>query len=178
MQPMTSFDDVLAANEQYAVAFEDGDMPGAAARGLAVVTCMDARIDPLGMLGLRRGDAKVLRNAGGRVTDEVLRTLVLAVHLLGVDRVLVAQHTDCRMAKVTEEQAHDAIRERSGIDTRSLQFGTMPDQRRALENDVERVCRWPYLPPGLAVAGALLDVATGRLQVLVEAGVAPTPSVS
>ena len=114
------FEDLLAANEGYAAQFSSGDLAGRAARGLAVVTCMDSRIEPLQMLGLSKGDAKILRNAGGRVTEDVLRTLVLATHLLGVERVMVVEHTDCRMAKVTDEQAHEAIREQSGLDTRSL----------------------------------------------------------
>ncbi|HWH30899.1 MAG TPA: carbonic anhydrase [Mycobacteriales bacterium] len=165
---MTAFADELAANAEYAAAFADHDLPAPAARGLAVVTCMDSRIDPLRMLGLRTGDAKVLRNPGGQVTDDVLTALVLAAHLLSVQRVLVVQHTDCRMAKVTDEQAHDAIREAGGVDTRSLVFGTIGDQRAALERDVQRVKSSPYLPPDLAVGGALYDVRSGRLELLVE----------
>ncbi|MFP5218841.1 MAG: beta-class carbonic anhydrase [Actinomycetes bacterium] len=165
---MSAFDPELAANAEYAASFADPGLPGQAARGLAVVTCMDSRIDPLGMLGLGKGDAKILRNAGGRVTDDVLRTLVLAVHLLGVRRVLVVEHTDCRMAKVTDEQAHEAIREVSGLDTRSLEFRTIPDQRAALEHDVQRIKSYPYLPADLAVAGAVYDVKTGRVEILVE----------
>jgi carbonic anhydrase len=165
---VTSFDRELSANADYAASFADPDVPGTAARGLAVVTCMDSRIDPLAMLGLVKGDAKILRNAGGRVTDDVLRTLVLAAHLLRVDRVLVTQHTDCRMSKVTDDEAHEAIREVSGLDTRSLEFHTIPDQRAALERDVQRIRSWPYLPRDLAVAGALYDVRTGRVQILVE----------
>ena len=165
---MSAFDRELAANAEYAASFTDPDLSGHAAKGLAVVTCMDSRIDPLGMLGLVKGDAKILRNAGGRVTEDVLRTLVLASHLLGVDRVLVAQHTDCRMTKVTDEQAHEAIREVSGLDTRSLEFHTIPDQRAALERDVQRIRSWPYLPRELVVAGGLYDVRTGRVEILVE----------
>lgn len=165
---MSAFDRELTANAEYAASFVDPNLPGRAAARLAVVTCMDSRIDPLAMLGLAKGDAKILRNAGGRVTDDVLRTLVLAVHLLDVERVLVAQHTDCRMTKVTDEQAHEAIRERSGVDTRSLDFHTIPDQRAALARDVERVKAWPFLPRELAVAGAIYDVRSGRLQVLLE----------
>jgi carbonic anhydrase len=165
---VSAFDTELAANETYAASFVDPDLPGRAARGLAVVTCMDSRIDPLGMLGLGKGDAKILRNAGGRVTGDVLRTLVLAVHLLGVDRVLVVQHTNCRMASVTDDQAHAAISEASGIDTRSLEFRTMHDQRAALEHDVQRVKSSPYLPADLAVGGGIYDVRTGRLDLLLE----------
>ena len=165
----TGFDDLLAANRDYASRFTSADLKGRAARGLAVVTCMDSRIEPLQMLGLSKGDAKILRNAGARVTDDVLRTLVLAVHLLGVDRVMVVAHTDCRMATVTDEQAHAAIRESAGIDTRSLEFRTMDDQEASLADDVQRIRSSPYLPAGLPVLGCRYDVSTGQLSVVVPA---------
>ncbi len=161
------FQDLLAANEGYAERFTSGGLAGQAARGLAVVTCMDSRIEPLQMLGLSKGDAKILRNAGGRVTDDVLRTLVLATHLLGVDRVMVVEHTDCRMTKVDDDQAHQAIREASGLDTRSLEFHTIPDQQAALERDVQRIRSFPYLPRDLAVVGCVYDVSTGRVEIRV-----------
>lgn len=162
-----AFDDLLAANEGYAARFTSGGLAGRAARGLAVVTCMDSRIEPLQMLGLSKGDAKILRNAGGRATDDVLRTLVLATHLLGVDRVMVVEHTDCRMAKVTDEQAHQAILEESGLDTRSLEFHTIPDQATTLQRDVQRIRSFPYLPKDLAVVGCVYDVHSGRVEVVV-----------
>jgi carbonic anhydrase len=165
----SAFDDLLAANRDYAEAYSSADLKGRAARGLAVVTCMDSRIEPLQMLGLSKGDAKILRNAGGRVTDDVLRTLVLAVHLLGVDRVMVVAHTDCRMATVTDEQVHTAIRESAGLDTRSLEFRTMDDQEASLAEDVQRIRSSPYLPDGLPVVGCRYDVATGQVQVVVPA---------
>ena len=163
------FDDLLTANRTYAEGFESSGLQGRAARGLAVVTCMDSRIEPLQMLGLSQGDAKILRNAGARVTDDVLRTLVLAVHLLGVDRVMVVAHTDCRMATVTDEQVHDAIRDSAGIDTRSLEFRTMDDQVATLADDVQRIRSWPYLPDGLPVVGCRYDVSTGQVEVVVPA---------
>ncbi len=165
-----AFDDLLAANEDYAARFRSPDLPGRAARGLAVVTCMDSRIEPLQMLGLSRGDAKILRNAGARVTDDVLRTLVLAVHLLGVDRIMVVAHTDCRMSTVTDEQVHASILEQSGLDTRSLEFRTVRDQDATLGEDVQRVRSSPYLPAGLPVTGCRYDVRTGRLSVVVPVG--------
>ena len=161
------FDDLLAANRGYAARFSSAQLAGRAARGLAVVTCMDSRIEPLQMLGLSQGDAKILRNAGARVTDDVLRTLVLAVHLLGVDRVMVVAHTDCRMATVTDAEVHAAIRERSGIDTRSLEFRTMDDQGASLAEDVQRIRSSPYLPAGLPVLGCRYDVSTGTIEVVV-----------
>jgi carbonic anhydrase len=166
-----SFDDVLTANAAYGQQFVDEMIPGRAARGLAVVTCMDSRISPLDMLGLVPGDAKILRNAGARVTDDVLRTLVLAVHLLDVNRVLVVAHTDCRMTKVTDEEIHNELLAR-GLDTRSLDFRTISDQRETLRGDVQRIRSSPYLPAGLPVIGCVYDVHTGLLDVVVPNEVA------
>lgn len=159
-----AFDDLLAANDKYAQTFSHSGLTGQAARGLAVVTCMDSRIDPLGLLGLQAGDAKILRNAGARVTDDVLRTLVLAVYLLGVHRVLVMPHTDCRMSKSTDEEVHAQIAATHGVDTRSIVFKTVPDQLEALRHDLVRIKASPFLPDWLAVGGAVYDVHTGRLQ--------------
>jgi carbonic anhydrase len=164
---LTAFDDVLTANERYARGYRALGLQGRAARGLAVVTCMDSRIDPLSMLGLVKGDAKILRNAGARVTDDVLRTLILAAHLLGVSRVMVVAHTDCRMSKGTAEQVHEAILRTSGIDTRSLDFGMIEDQDAALARDVQRIRSSPYLPAGMAVTGCVHDLASGGLRVVV-----------
>ena len=162
----TGFDDVLTANDDYAARFTSGGLQGRAAKGLAVVTCMDSRIEPLQMLGLDKGDAKILRNAGGRVTEDVLRTLVLASHLLGVERVMVVEHTDCGMTKVDDDEAHDVIRERSGLDTRSLEFRTIPHQPTSIRQDVQKIRSFPYLP-GMPVIGCLYDVHTGRIEVVV-----------
>lgn len=159
---MTAFDDLLAANETFALTFENSDLTGTAARELAVVTCMDSRIDPLGSLGLAPGDAKILRNAGARVTDDVLRTLILAVYLLGVRRVLVMPHTDCGMSKATDDDVHALAAER-GVDTRSLEFHTVPDQDAALRRDLLRVRTSPFLPAGITTGGAIYDVHTGKL---------------
>jgi carbonic anhydrase len=127
-----------------------------------VLTCMDSRIEPLKMLGLRPGDAKILRNAGARVTDDVLRTLVLASYLLGVERVMVVAHTDCRMAAETEDEVHSAVEEAGGPDTRSLAFLVADDQEEAVRDDVQRIRSSPYLPR-LEVGGFLYDVDSGRL---------------
>ncbi len=157
-----TFGDVLAANTSYAETFRLAGYPARAARGLAVLTCMDSRIEPLAMLGLSPGDAKILRNAGARVTDDVLRTLVLASYLLGVDRAMVIAHTDCRMAGGDEDDVHAAVEEAGGPDTRSLSFLVTADQQATLRSDVQRVRSWPYLT-NLRVGGFLYDVATGRL---------------
>nr|HEV7208094.1 carbonic anhydrase [Mycobacteriales bacterium] len=157
-----AFADVLAANEDYAAGFDHADLAARAGRGLIVLTCMDSRIEPLAMLGLVPGDAKILRNAGGRVTNEVLGTLVLAAHLLGVNRVMVVAHTRCAMAAGSEHDIHAAIDAAGGPDTRSLSFRTADDQQAALRADVQRVRSWPYLT-NLTVGGFLYDVTTGRV---------------
>jgi carbonic anhydrase len=161
--PMAAFTDVLAANAQFAASFEDLELSGRATRGLAVITCMDSRIDPLRVLGMGPGDVKILRNAGARVTEDVLRTLVLATYLLGVDRVLVMPHTKCKMASGTEEEIHALIEAEFGVDTRSMEFRTTLDQHRALVTDLQRIRSFPLLPGGLTVAGMMYDVDTGRL---------------
>jgi carbonic anhydrase len=158
----TTFDDVLAANTAYASSFRLAGFPARAARGLAVVTCIDSRIEPLAMLGLAPGDAKILRNAGARVTDDVLRTLVLADYLLGVDRAMIIAHTDCRMAAGDEDDVHQAVDDAGGPDTRSLSFLVTDDQEATLRSDVQRVQSWPYLT-NLRVGGFLYDVGTGSI---------------
>jgi carbonic anhydrase len=155
------FDDVLAANEEYAKGFRHQGLESVAAKGLAVLTCMDSRIEPLAMLGLRPGDAKILRNAGARVTDDVLRTLVLATYLLGVRRVMVITHTDCRMTG-TEDEVHAAVLDEGGPDTRSLAFLMAEDPAAAVRDDVQRLRSWPYLRQ-LEVGGFVYSVETGRL---------------
>lgn len=157
------FEDLFEANVAYAETFTEGDLPARAARGLAVITCMDSRIDPFGTLGIGPGDAKIVRNAGARVTEDVLRTLVLGAYLLGVERVLVMPHTHCRMAQSSEAELHALIQEQYGVDTRSLEFRTERDQLAALRQDLTRIRSYPLLPAGLVLGGAILDVKTGRL---------------
>jgi carbonic anhydrase len=157
-----SFDDLLAANADYAADFDLTGFDGVARAGVAVVTCMDSRIDPIGMIGLRPGDAKVLRNPGGRVTDQAMIALILGVHLLGVDRILVIPHTRCAMA-VDESVLRDRVREACGPGVDLPTFGAEPDQLAALRDDVARVREHPLIPDSVAVGGFRYDVDTGRL---------------
>ena len=160
---MENFADLLKANEEYASRFTQEELTGYAKKGLAIVTCMDSRIDPLNIVGMHAGDAKILRNAGARVTEDVLRTLVLATHLLGVTRVLVMPHTDCRMASAEESEIHQQIREASGVDTRGIEIRTVRDQNKALFQDIQRIESYPLLPLGILVMGAIYDVKTGKI---------------
>ena len=161
------FDDIFLGNSEFIRDFQHSELTGTAVKGLAIVTCMDSRISPLAAVGMRAGDAKILRNAGARVTDDVLRTLVLASYLLGVNRVLVMPHTDCRMAISDEASIHTTIKQQYGVDTSSLEFRTVSNQRDALAEDVARIRAFPLLQRGVSVAGAIYDVLTGKLELVI-----------
>ncbi len=161
--PNDGFDDVLAANRLYSREFHDSGVAGKAAKRLAVLTCIDSRIDPLALLGLRPGDAKIIRNAGARVTGDALRSLVIAVNLLDVDRVCVVQHTDCAMTGSTEADFRDRVAAASGHDANGWEFLATTDQMAALRNDLERIRTCPLLPADLNVGAFIFDVRSGEL---------------
>ncbi len=158
-----AFADLLAANRSYAETFALSGFDGVAHAGVAVVTCMDSRIDPLGMLGLKPGDAKIFRNPGGRVTSAALEALVLGVHLLGVKRVLVVPHTRCAMASSTLDELRARVGESAGQDASWQTFGVVEDQVAALEDDVRSVRSHPLIPESVEVGGFVYDVDTGLL---------------
>jgi carbonic anhydrase len=161
------FTDLLAANARYAETFDLAGFDGVAHAGVAIVTCMDSRIDPLRMVGLGPGDAKILRNPGGRVTDQALKALVLGVNLLGVQRVLIVPHTRCARASAGEAELRERVTEASGRDASWETFGAIDDQEAALRDDVARVRAHPLVPQSVEVGGFLYDVDTGRLTQLV-----------
>jgi carbonic anhydrase len=160
------FDDLLEANREFASHFDLGGFDGVAHAGVALVTCMDSRIDPLGMLGLKPGDAKIFRNPGGRVTPQALEALVLGVHLLKVTRILVVPHTRCAMASSTLEEVRRRVGESAGQDVSWQTFGMVEDQEAALRDDVHKVRAHPLIPDTVAVGGFLYDVDTGLLEKL------------
>ena len=165
--PVGDFDDLLAANRDFAATFDSSGFDGVAHAGVAVVTCMDSRIVPLDMLGLHLGDAKIFRNPGGRVTPQALEALVLGVHLLRVERVLVVPHTRCAMASASLDELRARVSESAGQDASWQSFGVVEDQRAALEDDVRKVRAHPLIPASVAVGGFLYDVDTGLLDQLV-----------
>lgn len=152
---MTQISRLLAANEAYAAARAVVADPRPS-QSLAVITCMDARIDVFAALGLHLGEAHVLRNAGGRVTDDVLRSLALSVHVLGVDTVVVMQHTKCGLAGVTDQE----LRTFTGAD---LGFFPIDDHAAALQEDIDLLTSTPYLAPLKVIAGFVFDVERGGL---------------
>jgi carbonic anhydrase len=156
---VTEIDRHLAANRGYAAARANVADPRPGQR-LAVVTCMDARIDVFAALGLHLGEALVVRNAGGRVTEDVLRSLALSTHVLGVDSVIVMQHTKCGLAGVTDEE----LRRLTGAE---LGFHAIGDHAVALREDVEVLAATPYLPL-LVIAGFIYDVESGEIDDVVR----------
>jgi carbonic anhydrase len=151
---------LLAANEGYAAARANVADPRPS-RHLAIITCMDARIDVFAALGLHLGEAHVIRNAGGRVTDDVLRSLALSCHVLGVNTVVLMQHTKCGLAGVTDEE----LRRRTGAD---LGFFPIDDHAAALREDVKLLADTEYLAPLTLIAGFVYDVETGTIDDVVR----------
>jgi carbonic anhydrase len=161
------FDDLLTANAAYCVRADRTDLPARAARGLAVVTCMDSRIDPFAMLGLRRGDAKVIRNAGGRVTEDALRSLVLAVNLLEVHRIAVIHHRGCAMAGITDQELRANLQRVTGAALGDHELRAMPDPAAALQADVQAIRDCPGVGDRVSVAGFVIDEIGGELDLAV-----------
>ena len=157
------FDDLIEGNRRYRARLHNSDIEGRAAKGLAVLTCMDSRIDPLAMLGLAAGDAKIIRNAGGRVTDDALRSLVLAANLLGVSRVCVVQHTKCAMVGQTDDDLRARIGAMRGVDAGGWDFLATADQNATLRHDIAVIESCALLPPDLEIAAFIFDVETGEL---------------
>ena len=155
---MSLRDEVLRANAAFAARFSDGGLARPPARRLAVVTCIDGRIDPLAALGLAPGDANVLRNAGARVTDDVLRSLVVSRHLLGMRETMLVGHTDCGLEGTTNETVRAAVPGADEIDF--LPFGDLEDSVR------EGLRRIRAAPPlrGVEATGWIYEVETGRLR--------------
>src|SRR3954467_7411180 len=152
-QVSDAFDDLLAANRRFAETFSLSGFDGVAHAGVAIVTCMDSRIDPLRMVGLKAGDAKIFRNPGGRVTSPALEALVLGVHVLGVERILIIPHTRCAMSRHTELELREKVGEAAGGDAPWQAFNVTDDPLEALEDDVNRVRTHPLIPGTVRVGG-------------------------
>jgi len=181
-------DQVLAANDRYATAFgEKGKLTLPPARRFAVLTCMDARIDPAKALGLAEGDAHVIRNAGGRASDDAIRSLVISHKLLGTREWFVIHHTNCGMEFFTNDVMRDLLEQ--SLESAELRGGrwvdvgrgpgsraggfiewlTIADQAKSVVDDVTRIRTHPLVSPSIAIYGYVYDVATGRLAEVLEA---------
>ena len=157
-------DEVLEANRDYAESFSKGDLPTPPARRFAVVTCMDARLDPAKFLGLEEGDAHVIRNAGGVVSDDALRSLVISHWLLGTQEALVVAHTGCGMLTFTNDDLHAKLAEEAGADATAIDFLPFPDLDESVRASVERVRSSDLLPESFTATGYVYDCSTGALR--------------
>lgn len=155
---------MLEANRRYAERFDGGALPARPVRALVVLTCMDARLDPLPALGLALGDAHVVRNAGGRASEDAIRSLIVSTHLLGTREVVVIHHTGCGLEGVTDEELRTRVREATGADTSGLAFLPFEDLEGSVREDVRRIRESPFLPPDVVVSGFVQDVRTGSLR--------------
>lgn len=164
---MTGFDDLLAANRAYADTFTDGGFDGIAKAGVAVITCMDSRIEPLAMLGLHLGDAKIMRTPGGRVTPDTLVGCILSVHLLNVERIMVVPHTRCAMGSGDDAATAAKVKAATGTDISGMVLGSTPDQAAGLRHDVELLRTHPLMGHRAEIGGFLYDVDSGLLEQLV-----------
>lgn len=158
---MSVADEFSQANEQYAAGFNKGDLAMPPARHVAVVACMDARLDPAKALGLQEGDAHVIRNAGGRAEDAI-RSLVISQQLLGTREVVVVHHTDCGMLTFTDDQLRQKVHDELGADT-DIPFLAFPDLEQSVRDDVAALRSSPLLLKDVPVRGFIYDVKTGRV---------------
>ncbi len=165
---MVRFDEFKSANEQYAASFDKGDLPMPPAHNVAVVTCMDARLHPEKFFGLDMGDAHVIRNAGGRVSEDAIRSLVISERLLGTNEVVVIHHTDCGMLTFQNEDLIAKIKEDLGVDATGREFLPFPDLEQSVRDDVETLRNSELIPDDIPVSGAIYDVETGELREVVR----------
>ena len=166
---MAECDVMQAANEVYAESFDDGELPMPPGRRLAIVTCMDARLDPAKFLGLGVGDAHVIRNAGGLVTDDAVRSLVISHWLLGTEEVAVLAHTDCGMLTFSNDHLRSKLHQEAGADASEVDFKPFPDLEESVRKSVQTIRESPLLPDSLDVSGWVYDVRSGRITEVAEA---------
>ena len=156
-------DEITEANGRYAAGFAKGDLAMPPSRRFAVLACMDARLDPAKALGLDEGDAHVIRNAGGRASDDALRSLVISQHLLGTREVIVVHHTDCGMLTFTNDDLRAKLREAFGVDASGTDFLPFADLEQSVRDDMATIRSSPLIPADVAIAGYVYDVRSGKL---------------
>jgi carbonic anhydrase len=157
---MSVVEEVTQANESYASGFEKGKLPMPPGRKFAVVTCMDARLDPARFLGLEEGDAHVIRNAGGLVNDETIRSLVISHQLLGTQEAVVIGHTGCGMLTFTNADVHEKL----GPESEDIDFQPFPDVAERVRQSVQTIRSHPLLGDSFGATGFVYDVESGRIE--------------
>jgi carbonic anhydrase len=151
------------ANDAYASSFSKGDLPMPPGRHVAVLTCMDARLDPARFLGLEEGDAHVIRNAGGRASEDAIRSLTISEQLLGTNAVVVIHHTDCGMVTFSNEDLREKLKQQLNADAEHIDFLPFKDLEQSVRDDVATIKNSPFIPENIEVSGFIYDVRSGRL---------------
>ena len=160
---MSVTDELLENNAAYAESFEKGDLPLPPARGVAVVACMDARLDVHKILGLEEGDAHVIRNAGGVITDDEVRSLTISQRLLGTREVILIHHTDCGMLTFSDDELKAQIHEEVGMKPH-FSMESFSDLEEDVRQSIARIKASPFVPHKESVRGFIYEVQTGRLR--------------
>jgi carbonic anhydrase len=160
---MSATDELLQNAKAYRESFTKGDLPLPPARKVAVLACMDARLNPYGLLGLQEGDAHVIRNAGGVVTDDEIRSLAISQRLLGTEEVILIHHTDCGMLTFTDDEFKRSVQEDVGIKP-EWAVEAFPDLDEDVRQSIARIKASPFIPKKNAVRGFVYDVHTGDLR--------------
>ncbi|HEX9693520.1 MAG TPA: carbonic anhydrase [Actinomycetota bacterium] len=167
---MSIVDRFRKRNEKFARDFDKGDAPMPPAERFVVLTCMDARLHPETFLGMEIGDAHVIRNAGGRASDDALRSLIISSRLLGTQEYAVIHHTDCGMLTFSNDELRGKLAADTGRDASHMDFLPFSDLEESVRDDVRRIRDNPFVPPDIEVSGWVYDVKTGKLQEIVPAG--------
>jgi carbonic anhydrase len=160
---VSTTDELLRNNERYANSFDKGDLPMPPAKQIAIVTCMDARLSPYVMLGLSEGDAHVIRNAGGVITDDEIRSLMISQRLLGTREVMLIHHTDCGMLTFSDEELREQIQQEVGIKPH-FPLETFADLEEDVRQSIKRIEASPFIPHKDSVRGFIYEVETGHLR--------------
>jgi carbonic anhydrase len=160
---MTVVQEFLKANEAYAASFHKGDLPLPPARKVAVLACMDARLDPARALGLEEGDAHVIRNAGGRASDDALRSLIISEQLLATDTIVILHHTDCGMLTFSNEDLRTKLQGEFHTSADNIDFLPFKNLEQSVRDDIATIKNSPFIPESISVVGFIYDVHSGKL---------------
>lgn len=161
---MGIYQETLQANENYTREFNLGHLPMPPGRKLAIVACMDARLTVEQVLGLSTGDAHIIRNAGGLVTEDAVRSLIISTQLLGTRTIYVIQHTDCGMLTFRDEELRERLAKETGKDTGHLHFHSFTDVEASVARQIQSIRKIAFLPKDVDIHGFVYDVRTGKLR--------------
>jgi carbonic anhydrase len=160
---MSTTDDLLSNNERFVQGFDKADLPLPPAKKVAIVACMDARLNPYPILGLELGDAHVIRNAGGVITDDEIRSLAISQHLLGTEEIMLIHHTDCGMLTFNDEEFADKLEAETGQRPK-WEARSFPDLDQDVRDSIRRIQDSPFIPNKQSVRGFVYDTGTGALR--------------